>query len=67
MRISRNDAPDDFVDSRFERRQGNVQEFLVRAIQMHIPFVHFFSRSVKDLKAGSVFSVNRIRTSSGDV
>jgi hypothetical protein len=44
-----------------------VQEFLVRAIQMHIPFVHFFSRSVKDLKAGSVFSVNRIRTLSGDV
>ena len=53
MCIDRNHAPDDFVGSRAERRQRNVQQRVVGAIQMQIAFVHFFPRRVEDLNAAN--------------
>src|SRR5207248_54358 len=51
MRIHRNHAPDDFISSRSQARQGHVQQRAIRAIQVHIAFVHFLPRLVEDLDA----------------
>ena len=53
MCVDGNDAPDDFVGSRAQQRQRNVQQRVVGAIQMQIAFVHFFPRRVEDLNAAN--------------
>ena len=68
VRIDRDHTPDHLVGSGSEFRQRNNQERGIGAIQMPIPFIYFFPGGIKTwilLKAGSIFSVNRILTSLG--
>src|SRR4029453_13206356 len=51
VRIDRNHAPEDFIDSRSETRQRDVQQRAIRAIQMHIVFVHLFPGRIEHLNA----------------
>jgi hypothetical protein len=53
MCVDGNDTPDYFVGSRAQRRQRNVQQRVVGAIQMQIAFVHLLPRRVEDLNAAN--------------
>jgi hypothetical protein len=53
MCVDGNDTPDYFVGSRAQRRQRNVQQRVVGAIQVQIAFVYFFPRRVEDLNAAN--------------
>jgi hypothetical protein len=51
--IDGNYAPHDFVGSDTELWQRNVQQRMVRTIQMKIAFVHFCPGCVQDLNAAN--------------